>query len=393
MALTLLYNPGEYFSAHHDLIFTVLDSVKANDETLYPNYKYVCDVYIGPAQVARLISVPKPDTKIGIFNVGNIIRNYLSTPLNPIPGSLQAQEIGERQFYVTAQLKFGEDYNFTTYTNILVDQERTYFNHYHKEAISAYADKVISARPYATKVYKNADHCFIPFMPSDDTNITVNIRSYSQAGALLNTLSQVITPDTGSSNVQQLFNVAPGLINSLSPGFINDSVSYFTVEFNTTNIVNDSIYRFNLFCEAIHEVFTLHFLNEFGGFESRDFSKVSRKQLDIERSDFGKLPYEVGADGIPRYSNDANVWNETRSVYAVQWKEKMTLNSDFITDDEYRWLYQLIVSPQVYIEIEGQFYPVVIAGNNYEFKKVVNDELTNLTVNIEFGNQFNAQYR
>lgn len=336
MALTLLYNPGEYSSPHHDLIFTVLDSVKANNATLYPNYKYICDVYIGLVQVARLISVPRPDTKIGIFNVGNIIRNYLSNPFSPLPGLLLAQESGEREFYVTAQLKFGEDYNFTSYLNVLVDQERTYFNHYHKAGIGAYADKVISTRPYVTKVYSGASHCFVPFMPSDDTNITVYIRKYTQAGVLLGTMSQVISPETGSSNVLHLFNVAPGLINTLSVGFIDNSVAYYTVEFNTTNIVDDSIYRLNPFCEAIHDVYTLHFLNEFGGFESKDFSKVSKKQIDIERSDFGKLPYVIGADGIPAYKNDTNVWNETQSTYAVQWTEKMTLNSDIMTDDEYR---------------------------------------------------------
>lgn len=390
--MTLLYNPGAYFSVHNDLIFTVLDSVKANDPALYPNYKYICDVYIGLTLVARLSAVPRPDTKIGVFNVSNIIRNYVANNFNPLAGDLRAQELGENEFYVTAQLKFGEDYNFTTYPDVLVDSERIYFNHWNPNSISAYADKVISNRPYATKVYRNASFNFVPFMPSDDTNVSLVIKAY-RGTTLLNTTTQTYGPTPGSSNMQQLYNLAPNVINAFAPGFINDTVEYYTVEFSTTNIVGDSIYRFNLFCEAIYEVFTLHFLNQFGGIESKSFNKVSRKSIDIDRSDFGKLPYTIPANGNPSYYNTGNVYNEQESVFAVQWKEKMALNSDFLTDAEYIWLQELIVSPQIYIEINGFFHPVKITAKDYELRKGVNDNLTNLTLTIEFGKQFNSQYR
>lgn len=393
MALSIFYNPGEYFGTHKDLIFTVLDSVKANNQDLYPNYKYVLDVYIGVVQVARLISVPKPDTKIGVFNVANIVRNYVANDFNPTPNSILAQQLGEGEFYVTTQMKFGEDYGFTTYTNILVDEERTYFNHYQLGSIIGYADRPLTTRPYATKVYRNAASHFIPFMPSDDTTINLIIRSYTSGNTLIGTTTQPFTPETGSSDVQHLFNVSPAAINAEVPGFISAAVSYYTIEFNTTNIINDSVYRFDLICESIYTPYTIHFLNQFGGFESKDFTKVNRKNIQLERSSYGKIPYIIGADGIPRYSNEGNVYNETKSVVAVQWTEKMTLNSDFITDLEYEWLAQLITSPQVYIEMDGSFYPVAITGNNYEYRKVVNDNLTNLTIDIDFGRQLNSQFR
>jgi hypothetical protein len=45
------------------------------------------------------------------------------------------------------------------------------------------------------------------------------------------------------------------------------------------------------------------------------------------------------------------------------------------------------------MESGGYFIPISITGNNYEYRKSINDKLTNLTINIEFGDQFNAQYR
>jgi hypothetical protein len=51
----------------------------------------------------------------------------------------------------------------------------------------------------------------------------------------------------------------------------------------------------------------------------------------------------------------------------------------------------LILSPMVFIEDGGYFFPCVISDSNYEPKKFINDDLTNLTMNVEFGKQLNAQ--
>lgn len=399
MALELLYNPGTYFSAHGDLIFTVLEDVKAADPVNYPDYKYVCDVYLGVDLIARLKAVPRPSDNIGIFNVSNIVRNYLDMAFAFSPDSLRAREAGIYEFFITAALHFGEEYGLVTYPDIIEDSERTYFNHYNGRAIgqntilSSYLDKVMSVRPYATPVYRNAKYCLVPFLATDDTTINVIVKSYN-GGGLIATVTQPVLPTADSSNTLQVFNVAPAGINASNPGFINSFVTYYTVEFNTTNIVDDSIYRFNLVCEPKFEVYTLHFLNRFGGVESRDFTKVSRKSVEIEKSDFGKLPYTISAEGIPKYYDyNSNTYNETKRVYASQYKEKMTLNTDILTDDEYTWLGDLMLSPMVYMDIGNYLVPVQITDKNYEFKKNVNDDLTNLTINIEYGDQFNTQYR
>lgn len=392
MALTLHYNPGSYSSVHRDLIFTCSDITKASNPTLYPDYKYICDVYINDVIITRLKAYPNPITKFGVFNISNVIRNYIQATFSPDATSIRAQEFGENEFYVEAEVRLGEEYGFVTYTDLIVDTVRTYFNNYGEAALSQYVDKVMTVRPATTTVYRDAAFCFIPFLPSDDTQIDLIIRKYN-GGTLLGSTTQSFTPPAGSSNVQQLFNVSPTAINAAVSGFINNAVDYYTVEFSTTNIVGDSLLRFNLVCEAIHDVYTLHFLNQFGGFESRDFTKVSRKELEIERADYGRLPYQIDSQGVPYYYNDNQVYNESRSVYAVQWEERMTLNTDLLRDGEYVWLKDLILSPQIYMDMDGFFYPVKLVTKGYEPKKYINDNLTNLTLEIEFGKQMNSQYR
>lgn len=398
MALSLLYNPVDYSSAHGDLIFTLLEDTKPFNSSLYPDYKYVCDVYVQGLLQARLKSFPRPDDKIGVFNIGNIIRNYIFPYFAPAANSLRAQKVGEAFFYTNVICRLGEEYGTVTYSNIIIDSQRTYFNHYNGRLIGQntiladYLDKVISTRPYATPVYRGAKFCFIPFLPTDDTTINLIIKAYN-GSTLVATSTQPFTPTALSSNEMQMFNVAPAAINAAVPGMINSFIEYYTVEFNTTNITGDSIYRFNLTCEAKYEVFTVHFMNKFGGFESKDFTKVSRRKIDIEKSSFGSSAYAISSTGQPEYFNTQKVYRETNKVYAGAWKEKMVLNTDLLKDDEYIWLEDLVKSPICYIEIQGYFYPMTITDNNYEGHKVINDDLTNLTINIEFGDRFTTQYR
>lgn len=398
MALSLLYNPGTYFSAHGDLIFTLLEDTKPFASTTYPDYKYVCDIYIAGVQIARLKAFPRPDDKIGVFNIGNVIRNYLAVNFAPAAANLRAQKVGVNNFYVNVICRFGEEYGNVTYTNIIIDSQRTYFGHYNGRLIGQstilgnYLDKAMSRRPYATPVYRGANFCFIPFLPTDDTTINLVIKSYNGEG-LIATTTQPFTPTATSTNEQQLFNVSPAAINAAVPGFINSFVTYYTIQFSTTNITVDSIYRFNLVCEAKYEVFTIHFLNRFGGFESRDFTKVSRRKIDIEKKSYGSSAYAITSLGQPEYYNSTKVYKETESVYAGTWTEKMVLNTDILKDDEYEWLEDLVLSPLAYVEIESYFYPLKLTDTNYEPKTVINDDLTNLTINIEYGDRFNTQYR
>ena len=410
MALDIKYTPGTRFSAHGDLLFTVLESTKAADPVTYPDYRYVCDVYIGATMVARLKAVPQPISLLGIFNVSNIIRSYFETKLNPTASSFIAQQLGSLDFYVNATMKFGEEYDFVLYTNVTVDSERTYFNHYNGRMIgvnTALDAKVgLIASDFETypgttfpgtnsinkfiSVRRDSQYHFVPYMPKSASGLD-NYLTFGGVGTGLSTSTQIVP---ANANTMQILNFAPVALNALAPGYVNDSTSllYIGVQDLLGGPVRQYFYV-KFICEPRYQVYTIHFLNKYGGFESRNFTKVSRKSIKLERSEFGKIPYTFDASGAPSYYNSNKVYNETRSVYATTYEERMTLNTDFLTDAEYRWLGQLIASPMVFIEMEGYFVPCVITDSDYEYRTSVVDKLTSLTMNIEFGDIFNSQFR
>jgi hypothetical protein len=389
--MTIQATPADYSSVQFDLIYTVAEPTHTSDPATYPNYKFIGDVYIGGVLVARIKKVPDPATGIGIFNVGQVVRNYIKTVFNPAANAIIAQKMGDGEFSVTVTMEFGEEYAYTMYTSLIVDSARTFYNNYNNRvrgeisSLSTFLNKVVTSRPVVTPVRDDSSFNFISYFPSTTVSVAIQIKSYNYSNSLIATYNTTFSPD--SAGQLHIINASKAAINGVNPGMINDSIKYYTVKVGT------DLYQFNLECEPVYQVYTLHFLNKYGGFESKDFSKVSRKTIDIEKKDFGKLPYTVDASGAVSYKSSNNVYNESRSVYSSQYKEKMVLNTDNLTDQEYAWLGELILSPMVYMEDAGYFYPVVISESSYEPKKNVNDDITNLTINIEFGEQLNAQFR
>ena len=84
---------------------------------------------------------------------------------------------------------------------------------------------------------------------------------------------------------------------------------------------------------------------------------------------------------------------QQKTDFAGRFKERLRMNTDWLSDNEYQWLAQLVTSPQVWIEDAGTLYPVSIAGTNYEFKEHIVDGLINLMIDVDFGATYKTQFQ
>ena len=379
MSIVLNTTPGSYYSAHDNLLFVAYEATKATDNATYPDYKYVCDVYIGSTFAVRLKTFPQPDNFRAIFDIGRIVRNYVGTVLNPTLGQIRAQQFGSGRYYVDVTCKFGEDYDNTLYTNLTVDSARRYYNHYNGRQVGTlttltpFTNKILSNGPN-TRYVELEDTCvFLPYFPSASGNVTLTVSG--------NDYTFAVTADT----VEQL-NVSPVAVNAQFPGLITAATESYTVTMGGRTIT------YRLTCNGKYENRWVHFLNKLGAYESFPFALVSRTSYDIERKSFGQLPYTVGNDGSVSYRSGI-IYNELDKVYDSRFEEKLRLNTDILTDQEHAWLSELVFSPEVYVQESGYLIPVRITGNNYVPGKYVNDGLTNLEIEVQFGKMFNTQAR
>lgn len=128
--------------------------------------------------------------------------------------------------------------------------------------------------------------------------------------------------------------------------------------------------------------YVLHFLNSYGNWDSFTFNKLSRSTTDKDSDMFKQIPYSLNSAN--KYTYDKSVNDSV--VYNTVLTNKMTLNSDYINEAKALWLRDLIMSPEIRLEIPDST-PYVISVKcllkTYESKKKVNDKLIQLTIEVE----------
>lgn len=420
MALVISNFPVNYSSANDDLVCTCLES------SLYTqtNFKYICDVYIGGVKVAQLKSFPNPVSFYGVFNISNVVRNYVNSNLTYLPFTAGIRVDIFTKHTILVECKFGYEYgtNVAQFLNIQTSSN-SYSNSYNKRRVfnitttptmSYKLDTFATNRPTSrTNIFMPGSGVpsapvLIPFYsktvyPSSPQNLVFRVNRYSKDGTY--TLSSAITSTNARlDNTMTQYDVSPRSLNTaLGTTFIDDNTLYYNVfasiEISSGVFVDATSPNFYPYCESKYEVFTLVWLNQYGGYDSYQFSKKSTRAYQSEKKSFERIPYNINpANGVMNYvqmsgSTSSKVFVESQIVYDSKFKESMSLNTNIIDEATYDWLSELIISPCVFLFSNDSFVPVMIKETNYDFKKRVNDKVFNLTINAELQQQMNAQYR
>ena len=93
------------------------------------------------------------------------------------------------------------------------------------------------------------------------------------------------------------------------------------------------------------------------------------------------------------YSTTSNgvTYNESRRgarVFNQDYTQNRVAESDFLTQSEVDWLRQLVESPEVFIQSNTKFLPVVITDSNFTFKtNPRTQKLYRLTLSYKMANQ------
>ena len=375
--------PPQYSSVNDQLTFVAYDA-KAADPVTYPDYKYIAQLWIGGVKVHQTFTYPLPSNNRGVFDFQKVIREYITATFALTNTTMLANVIGAGRFSVDVQLRLYESVNGVLSSLLLTDSTRTFYNHYNARyndftVLGSYANKPATSRPTIIDLNINDTFYFIPYFATNTTPFDVVVVS----GAT--TRTKTITP---SAYTLQIINISPNAINTESgwSGTITNSTSFYTVTFGGVT------YRVNLVCDPMYKNYTLHFLNQFGGFESFKFSKASKIAYTIERATYQQPQIRVSSSGVVSVK-DGNIMHQQASMYGVRFSERLKLNTDLLNDAEHAWLFQLVASPLLYLQDGSTFYPVTITATDYDAKKVDIDGLLNFSIEVDFGKKYNTQFQ
>jgi hypothetical protein len=356
MSYAITTSPPELSSAHNPVYFTVFDSEKPQDAVTYPNFKYIADVYVNSVLITRLKAYPDPDSFAGVFDIGPIVRSYLTNNFPTVAGS------GQYQPFVSAQVKFGNDYDGTTYTNLITDTERQYYDTY-------------KAGPYTSTVIL-AVNTFATDRPTIDAIESTWLPWFAASSGTLN------YTENGAA-ASALVSYPSVIIHLPVTGAAGSTV--VVVVSGQTKIVTFG-------CEPRFPNRKLAFLNKYGAFDTFDFTLVSRESIQIERKLFEQAPFRLGVSGALSYATN-NAYHQGKTIFATRAKQRIKLTSNWLTDAAFEWLGQLVTSPEVYYSDGSYWIPVQVAANEYQYNTAAADRLKLLELDIELTGDYNTQYR
>jgi len=380
MAISSLINPSGKPSCQDALWHVALSNNSGQTDM-----KYVFDVYNGSTQLVRVKVYPEPTNGRGYFDASRVVKNEITydwfVPANSNLGDAMNVVGSDTLNQITYNIRIGEDVsgittlnmasgNITAYNWVPPMLKRRQFD------ISQKSNNWLTNRPLKIKAGLN-DKILIP-MFDDGTHLFFKIETYNESNTLI---SSWIDDVSLAYKWRQCDIGANAINNQYGASLINSSIKYYKVTLWKDQKFGDTIVV-NLECDSRYTTMNLYFINHFGMFDTARFNLSQKKMMSIERKSYQQKEYDFNTTSVDYY-NANNVYNESKINYNSKsnWSYKLTMN--YPTDQEYEWLAELIDSPQIFAEIDGDYYPVTLKTTSYEYMKYQNDGLKEFSIEIE----------
>lgn len=400
-------------------VFNPMPFIVQSTNNANTNFKYICDIYVsGVASFTRLLMNANPTTGSGVFLVNQVLRSRVLSDFETGTGTTVNPFMQCAYGFVKYELKFGEQYgasgSIVNYTNMLVISSLYAFNgsldsqDWLNYLASSYTMNTSSPTTrkflHKDKVYSKlpiriTDQGWLHYY-ADITNRDALLKIVTYDGLSATPLQTItLTNQYTDKSLYSLFqraSVGPvdlnlvdaTLIASGTQPFITSSVAYYTINLSNTGGQQTSevvTYYIDKTCTNSEE-FPVYFKNNYGGFDTYSFYKKSKRIAEISRKTYQK---NVGGFNTTT-KNWTYLSTDTGEVTMdTQISDKYLLNSDWITDNTAKWLKQLFTSPEVYLydPMLTIYVRVNVKATAYESKKIDNEKMFNITIELEASQQ------
>lgn len=409
-SISILTDLNDYSPVYNDMTVVVTSTNR-----LSPSFRYIFDLYVtGVAGFTRFKVDPEPSQAYGIFDVHRALEEHVKAYILTLdPAGFTGAFTQMEKSIIEYQIKYGEEFRLTVNDPIVED---------HDDLIGATKYAYESSLPYDEWVdfdfddidlnvngkwlTTNKDTNKIDFdtvaysgvITSDETVPEyLEIKTYDNTGALLGTWqAQNILPSTYQGKMLlvatgtfSLNQIVTGLTLGVQPIIIPTVASYTLQVLDSVFSPVTGLLTYTIQEQCNYPLQRLMFENKYGAFDGFTFDLVSKETNNIQRKSFKYNPTRIDGAGNLLYNHA----NRTNVDYLIKSSKEITLNADWITEEECLWLQELVESPEVYLQgitSKGihQLYSIKgIKANSYPIKTQKVDGLFNIDVIITLSNE------
>lgn len=163
-----------------------------------------------------------------------------------------------------------------------------------------------------------------------------------------------------------------------------DPIPQQTTKINTTRIDGTVESRFvRAVSECKHTPYRVSFMNKFGVIQDLYFFKRRDDSFEVEREDFKRSILDIGTSSV-----SYNAYKGSRQALDIGGKEKLVMNTGFVTEDHNEVIKQLMVTEHCWVHQNSTLTPLKPTTTSFQEKKEVNEKLINFTVEFEVANNY-----
>ena len=401
MSVTIKQSPKIYTPAYDPIIYVV-----TSDKTSNNNFRYVVDVDITGATGTpfRFKYPAHPTLGSAVIDIQNTVKQWVSDDLT----TTDYGWIKNSSSFVQFNVSFGEEFDVsTTGTTVYANQTSgtvSYawngvldflpFNTYNPDGYVAVNSSTgfLTNQPSTVKI-RDDENAWLYTMTSGTNDVGfMSVKTYDSNGSIItsyrvannfasipNKESRFLRFSCGTRNINLI--AAADFTVGVQPIITASVASYTCQAFNNSVVAVSELQTFkvNNVCTKFTS-YRFHFLNRLGGFDSFSCIKRDKKIIGIERKTFKKL-YGTQTSTAWSYATKERLINQTH----VNLKDSITVNSDWIDDNEAVWLEDLLHSPVVYMDDSTYgLVAVNIDTNSYEIVEAVDEKLFNISFTFNY---------
>lgn len=391
MALYIYDQPCKYSPVYNEMIFVVTGTNVAQT-----NYQYILDVWLSGATTRSVrLKAPARPEGYGVFDVSDFLRSYVTHDLEISTSEGFKQNTNS---FVSFDVKLGEEYGTTgtVYENIATSGTYYAYNgvfdyndfvdyNENQWVVEDSTKKFLTNSPRTLNIGEDENAWLYIITSGTNSAVTARIATTSGNFDITNNYATIVNGNQMFLRIpvgtRNLLNVPNADLSTPQPIITSNDTSYIvTIRDSGVPLQASEAITFNIVSQCSkYDAYRIHFLNKLGGFDSFTFNKSSRQTTNIDRDSYKKTVGRLSGSNWSISKSD-----EHKRVIRTKLSDKLILNSDWITEETYQWLEELVSSPVVYWDNDSVLIPMTVSTSSYERKKQVNDKIFNLTIELEF---------
>lgn len=376
MALVVSQTPQIYTPAYNEQIFVAL-----SNQIAVADFYYLVQFQVGGSIIYTKKILQRPDGYC-VFDAIEVVKNYIKHSFNPTvtdityaTDSAVAVTVYIKEFY-SAAVQSTYTYNYVAW-NACLDSLTFSTYDYRDYVTSGGVIKLLSpnASEYLVpnKVIDIKADNWLHFFKDDF--LYIDFVLYRASGAVKGSITKTIPSGA------YIHYINTGAKLWAGSGVTVNPTDTLEINFEGDSGGMSTSFTFKDICSKSVQ-YNVYYYKRNGGIGFKTFELVSQETM-TKKTNSVRMNTKTLTSGV--YS--APTYKREKNVVSTVSQKSITLNTNWITEQQAIELNELFDSPMVWLQLEtGAYYPITITDNSYKFSKHVNDKLFNYSITADYDN-------